>query len=157
MGSNLPIATQGIAANMVGQAYNSNMQYGSDVYNTNTNMQASNYNSYMNNQSALQGAKYQADAAKSAGNSAMLGSAIGGAGAAVGGAAAAACCWVARAAFGTSTSRWMLYRRAMLRSASDRTIRLYCQHGPAIATRITTPVRRFITRCLLRSLEIAWK
>jgi hypothetical protein len=129
-----------------------------NVASYNTNMQASIYNSYMNNNAALQGARLQSDATKAAGNSAMTGSIIGGAGAAVGGAAmAAACCWVARAAFGTATSRWTLYRRAMLRGASDRTIRLYCQYGPAIATRITTPLRRRLARIILCTLELAWK
>jgi len=102
----------------------------------------------------IAGANMNAQAATDAGNKKLAGDTATAA-ASVG--VAAACCWVARAAFGTSTSRWMLYRRAMLRSASDRTIRRYCQYGPAIATRITTPVRRFITRCLLRSLELAWK
>ena len=158
LGSNIPVSSNATAANVIGQSFGNTMTYGSDLYNTNTNMQASIYNSYMNNNAALQGARLQSDASKAAGNSAMTGSIIGGAGAAVGGAAmAAACCWVARAAFGTATSRWTLYRRAMLRGASDRTIRLYCQYGPAIATRITTPLRRRLARIILCTLELAWK
>jgi hypothetical protein len=101
----------------------------------------------------IAGANMNAQAASDAANKKLQGDTITAA-ASVG---VAAACWVARAAFGTSTSRWMLYRRAMLRSASDRTIRLYCQHGQSIAACITTPIHRFIARCLLRSLEIAWK
>ena len=70
--------------------------------------------------------------------------------------AAAAACWIARAAFGTETARWVRYRRAMLHSASDRVLRLYCQHGQAIAARITTPLRRLLARITLRSMELAW-
>lgn len=70
--------------------------------------------------------------------------------------AAAAACWVARAAFGTATARWKDYRRAMLRHASDRTIRLYCQHGQALASYLTTPLRRLAARLTLRTLEWSW-
>jgi hypothetical protein len=48
------------------------------------------------------------------------------------------------------------YRRAMLRHASDRTIRLYCQHGQSIAAAITTPLRRLIARLTLRTLQWSW-
>jgi hypothetical protein len=72
------------------------------------------------------------------------------------GAAASACCWIARAAFGTATTRWKDYRRAMLRHASDRTIRLYCQHGQSLAAAITTPLRRFAARLTLRTLQWSW-
>jgi len=157
-GSGLSSFTLGQSGNMIGNTYNTAVQTAGNVESFNANMAASNYNSYMNNNAALQGAYMQAGASRAAGNSAMTGSIIGGAGAAVGGAAmAAACCWIARAAFGTVTSRWTLYRRAMLRSASDRTIRLYCTHGPAIASRITTPLRRRLARIILCTLELAWK
>lgn len=157
-GSGLSSFTLGQSGNMIGNTYNTAVQTAGNVESFNANMAASNYNSYMNNNAALQGAYMQAGASRAAGNSAMTGSIIGGAGAAVGGAAmAAACCWIARAAFGTATSRWTLYRRAMLRGASDRTIRLYCTHGPAIATRITTPLRRRLARIILCTLELAWK
>ena len=44
----------------------------------------------------------------------------------------------------------------MLRHAPDGFIAAYCQHGPAIAARITTPLRRLLARVTLRSLERAW-
>jgi hypothetical protein len=142
---------------MIGTAYGQTMNYGSDLFNTNTNMQASIYNSFQNNQASLQGARLQAGASAAAGQSGMIGSIAGGAGAAIGGAAIAAVCWIARAAFGLETDRWQKFRRAMLRHASDRTIRLYCQHGQSIAATLTTPLRRLAARLTLRSLEFAWK
>ena len=157
-GASFGQSVTGQTSGMLGQAYGNALNTVGNVDTFNVNMLETRRNSALNNNASMQGAYIQGSASAAAGNSAMTGSIIGGAGAAVGGAAmAAACCWIARAAFGTATSRWMLYRRAMLRSASDRTIRVYCQHGPAIAPRISTPVRRFITRCLLRSLELAWK
>jgi len=55
------------------------MNYGSDLYNTNLNMQASIYNSYQNNQAALRGAQIQAGAAGQAGMMGMVGGIGGGA------------------------------------------------------------------------------
>ena len=145
----------GQTSGMLGQAYGNALNTVTSTNSFNANMLETRRNSAFNNNASRESAWMGAKASTDASNAGMQAAGI--SASAVVGAAAAACCWVARAAFGTSTSRWMLYRRAMLRGASDRTIRLYCQHGPAIATRITTPVRRFIVRCLLRSLEIAWK
>ena len=147
--------TLGQSGQMIGNTYNNATQMAGDVAGVNASMLDSRWNTVQNNNASLQSAYMGAKASSDAANMGLQGSAMGAS--AVIGAAASACCWIARAAFGTETSRWRLYRRAMLRHASDRTIRLYCQHGPAIATRITTPVRRFIARCLLRSLELAWK
>jgi hypothetical protein len=55
------------------------MNYGSDLFNTNTNMQASMYNSFMNNQAALRGAQLQAGASQSSGQMGMIGGIAGGA------------------------------------------------------------------------------
>ena len=144
----------GQTGGMLGQAYGNALNTVTSTNSFNANMLETRRNSAFNNNASRESAWMGAKASTDASNMGLQGAAMG-ASAVIG--AAASACWVARAAFGTSTSRWMLYRRAMLRGASDRTIRLYCQHGPAIATRITTPVRRFITRCLLRSLELAWK
>jgi len=84
LGSNIPIASQGNAANMIGQSYANTMQYGSDLYNTNTNMQASIYNSFQNNQAAMQGANTQAGATAAASRNNMAGMGIAGGGMAVG-------------------------------------------------------------------------
>jgi hypothetical protein len=150
LGSNIPIASQGNAASMIGQSFGNTMTYGSDLYNTNTNMQASIYNSYGNNKTALKSAGMQADASRDAAGMGLQGAAMGAS--AVAGAAAAAC-WVARACM---PDRWQTFRRSMLRHAPDCFIAAYCQHGPAIAARITTPLRRFLARVTLRSLERAW-
>jgi hypothetical protein len=90
LGSNIPIASQGNAASMIGQSFGNTMNYGSDLYNTNLNMQASIYNSYQNNQAALRGAQIQAGAANQAGIMGMIGSLGGGAMAAGGSIAGAA-------------------------------------------------------------------
>ena len=84
LGSNIPIASQGNAANMIGQSYANTMQYGNDLYNTNTNMQASIYNSYQNNQSAMRGANMQAGATADASKNNMLGMGAAGGGMAIG-------------------------------------------------------------------------
>ena len=150
LGSNIPIASQGNAASMIGQSFANTMNYGNDLYNTNTNMQASMYNSYNNNKTSLKAANIQADASRDAAGMGLQGAAMGAS--AVAGAAAAAC-WVARAAM---PERWQVFRRSMLRHAPDGFIAAYCKHGPAIAARLTTPLRRFFARVTLRSLECAW-
>jgi hypothetical protein len=76
LGSNIPIATIAPSAGLIGQAYGQTMNYGSDLFNTNTNMQASIYNSFQNNQSALRGANIQAGATAGASQNSMMGSGI---------------------------------------------------------------------------------
>jgi hypothetical protein len=147
-------STLGQSGQMIGNTYNNANQMAGNVAGVNASMLDSRWNTVQNNNASLQSAYMGAKASDNAANMGLQGAAMG-ASAVIG--AAAAACWVARAAFGTATTRWMEYRRAMLRHASDRTIRLYCQHGQSIAAAITTPVRRLITRCLLRSLELAWK
>ena len=116
-------------------------------------MLESRRNTVQNNNAALQSAYMGAKASDNAANMGLQGAAVG-ASAVIG--AAAAACWVARAAFGTATARWKDYRRAMLRHASDRTIRLYCQHGEALAATLTTPFRRLAARLTLRTLQWSW-
>jgi hypothetical protein len=70
----MPIATIAPAAGLIGQAYGQTMNYGSDLFNTNTNMQASIYNSFQNNQAALRGANIQAGATAGASQNSMMGS-----------------------------------------------------------------------------------
>ncbi len=85
LGSNIPIASQGNAANMIGQSFTGTMGYGSDLYNTNTNMQASLYNTYNTNQAALKAAQITGGASSNAGWMAMMGGMAQGAGALGGG------------------------------------------------------------------------
>jgi hypothetical protein len=146
-------STLGQSGQMIGNTYNSANQMAGNVAGVNASMLDSRWNTVQNNNASLQSAYMGARASDNAANSGLHGAAMG-ASAVIG--AAAAACWVARAAFGTATTRWVEYRRAMLRHASDRTIRLYCQHGQSIAAAITTPLRRFIARLTLRTLQWSW-
>jgi hypothetical protein len=85
LGSNIPIASQGNAASMIGQSFNGTMGYGSDLYNTNLNMGASIYNTYNTNQAALKAAQITGGASSNAGWMAMMGGMAQGAGALGGG------------------------------------------------------------------------
>ena len=143
----------GQAGGMVGQAYGTALNTVTNTNSFNANMLESRRNTVQNNNAALQSAYMGAKASDNAANMGLQGAAMG-ASAVIG--AAAAACWIARAAFGTATTRWKDYRRAMLRHASDRTIRLYCQHGQAIAAAITTPLRRLAARLTLRTLQWSW-
>lgn len=146
-------STLGQSGQMIGNTYNSATQMAGNVAGINATMLDSRYNTWANNNASLQSSYMQAKATGDAANMGLQGAAMG-ASAVIG--AAAAACWIARAAFGTETARWQRYRRAMLHSASDRVLRFYCQHGPDIAARITTPLRRILARITLRSMELAW-
>jgi hypothetical protein len=146
-------STLGITGNMIGNSYLNANQMAGNVAGVNASMLDSRWNTVQNNNASLQSSYMSAKASDNAANMGLHGAAMG-ASAVIG--AAAAACWVARAAFGTATTRWVEYRRAMLRHASDRTIRLYCQHGQSIAAAITTPLRRLIARLTLRTLQWSW-
>jgi hypothetical protein len=146
-------STLGNSGQMIGNTYNNATQMAGNVAAVNASMLDSRWNTVQNNNASLQSAYMGAKASENAANMGLQGAAMG-ASAVIG--AAAAACWVARAAFGTATARWKDYRRAMLRHASDRTIRLYCQHGQALAARLTTPLRRLAARLTLRTLQWSW-
>ena len=87
LGSNIPIASQGAAANMggnVGQAFGQVLDYGSDLYNTNFNADWSNYLGQRNALEAQRMGQQQIGAASAAGrqsaNGAMMSAGIGAAG-----------------------------------------------------------------------------
>jgi hypothetical protein len=147
-------STLGQSGQMIGNTYNNATQMAGNVAAVNASMLDSRWNTVQNNNASLMSAYMGAKASDNAANMGLQGAAMGAS--AVIGAAASACCWIARAAFGTATARWKDYRRAMLRHASDRTIRLYCRHGQALAAAITTPLRRFAARLTLRTLEWSW-
>jgi hypothetical protein len=146
-------STLGNSGQMIGNTYSNATQMAGNVAGVNASMLDSRWNTVQNNNASLQSSYMAAKASDNAANMGLHGAAMG-ASAVIG--AAAAACWVARAAFGTTTTRWVEYRRAMLRHASDRTIRLYCQHGQSIAAAITTPLRRLIARLTLRTLQWSW-
>lgn len=152
-GLGMGASTLGQTGAMIGNTYNNANQMSGNVAGINATMLDSRFNTWASNNASLQSSYMQARATDNAANSGLHGAAMG-ASAVIG--AAAAACWIARAAFGTETARWVRYRRAMLHSASDRVLRLYCQHGQAIAARITTPLRRRLARITLRSMELAW-
>jgi hypothetical protein len=131
----------------VGPVISSGLAYGSDLFNTNTNMAASMYNSYQNNLAALQGAQIQANAqiqaaqlqAGAMGGSSgggIAGAAIGAAGSAASAAVSAAFCWVAREVFGEGDKRWRTFRVWLVLEAPRALRELYAEHGEAIAARI---------------------
>ena len=92
---------------------------------------------------AMQQAQMQANATKSAGQSAMTGSIIGAAGAA----AAVAICWVAREVYGTKTSTWKVFRSWLLNEAPEWLVSAYIKHGPDIAQFIKNkPVLKSVIR-----------
>jgi 3-mercaptopyruvate sulfurtransferase SseA len=112
-----------------------------------------NYQNAMLN-SATQNANManQAGAANASGTNAMVGSGIGAAAT-----AAAAVCWVARAAFGTRSSRWMQFRSAMFASAPDSFIAAYCRFGERASKVVGSCfVTRAIGRIALRTMERVW-
>jgi hypothetical protein len=74
LGSNIPIASQGNAASMIGNTYNQANQMAGNVASFNNNMLESRYNSFQNNQAALRGAAMQAGATAGASQSSMMGS-----------------------------------------------------------------------------------
>lgn len=152
-GLSMGASTLAITGNMIGNSYNNATQMAGNVAAINASMLDSRWNTVQNNNASLQSAYMGAKASDNAANAGFAGAAVG-ASAVIG--AAAAACWVARAAFGTATARWQEYRRAMLRHASDRTIRLYCQHGQALASYLTTPLRRLAARLTLRTLQWSW-
>lgn len=155
LGSNIPIASQGASASMTGNAFNGILGYGQDLANTNFNAQWSNYLNKQNMQTANQMGQMQMGAAKSAGDSSLMGAGIGAAGAAIGG-AALAICWVARAAWGEGSDRWVEFRKNMLRRAPDWWLRAYCRHGERVASVVRGAAARLAARCVLRAAEVAW-
>jgi hypothetical protein len=70
--------TQGNQMQQVGRAFDGANQMAGNVASFNANMAASNYNSYMNNQSALQAARMQSGALGQQGMMGMAGGIGGG-------------------------------------------------------------------------------
>jgi hypothetical protein len=104
------------------QGFSPLLNYGSDLYNTNYNADASARIAEANNESALWRSVIEA-----------TGQAIGG---------AAAMCWVAREVLGEYeqmriagelTPKWIVFRDWLLKSAHPRMVKLYRRYGPAVA------------------------
>jgi len=113
------------------------------------------YGAY-NAQSQYAAGTVQARAAERAGQSQMTGAIAGAATSAA--AVAAACCWVARACFGTRTNRWMKFRSNMIKHASHKFIAWYCKNGEQLAEKIENSVlAKAAGRLILMGLELKWK
>jgi len=148
-----PMYAGAFGGQAIGNAVGSQQQSGASLFNpeSQTGM-GSIYGAY-NAQMGLSGAQMQADAAKSAGKSAMTGQIVGAAGMA----AAAAFCWVARACFGTKTDRWKEFRNSMFRNASDKFISWYCRNGEQVAGLIKiSSIAKFLGRIALCILQLKW-
>jgi hypothetical protein len=84
------------------------------------------YNSQMN----LAGASMQANAAKQAGKSSLMGS--------LGGAAIGALfCWVAREVYGEENPKWLEFRKWLISNADDNLLDAYIEHGEEFAAFIS--------------------
>ena len=112
------------------------------------------YGAY-NAQSQYAAGTVQARAAERAGKSQMYGAIAGAATSAA--AVAAACCWVARACFGTKTNRWMKFRSNMIKHASHKFIAWYCKNGEQLAEKIKNSVlAKAAGGLILMGLEFKW-
>ena len=148
-----PMYASAFGGQAIGNAVGSEQQSGPSLFNpeSQTGM-GSIYGAY-NAQMGLSGAKMQADAANSAGKSAMTGQIVGAAGMA----AAAAFCWVARTCFGTETDRWKQFRNAMFRNAPDKFISWYCRNGEQVAGLIKdSSIAKFLGRITLSVFQLKW-
>lgn len=70
-------ANTGTASNLIGQTFGNALQASGNTASFNTNMQASMFNSWQNNNAAVQAANMQAGAARDAGMMGMIGSGVG--------------------------------------------------------------------------------
>jgi hypothetical protein len=126
-GIQLGSGIQGQSGQMIGNTYNQALGMAGNVASFNTNMQASQYNSALNNNAAT-------NAANQAAWGSVLGSAIG-AGGKIG---AASFCWVAREVYGESNPAWLEFRDWLLTRGSFRRVSRYAANGPRIAEYIAT-------------------
>ena len=87
------------------------------------------------NQVSLLGAQAQANAARSAGKSSMMGSVVGGI------ASAIPFCWVAREVYGIENPKWLEFREWMLNDAPSWLRNLYLKYGERTAKFISNKPR----------------
>ena len=85
------------------------------------------------NQVSLLGAQAQADAARSAGKSAMMGSVLG--------AGIGLMCWVAREVYGPTNPEWKQFREWMLNDSPRWFLNLYLKYGERTAKFISNKPR----------------
>lgn len=150
-----PLYAGAFGGSAVQNAMMSQQQAGPQYFNPESQIgMGSIYGAY-NSQNQYAAGMAQASASRQAGKDAATGQV---AGAAVSAAAvAAACCWIARACFGTKTNRWMKFRSNMIRHASHKFIAWYCRNGKQIADKIENSVlAKTVGRLILMGLEFKW-
>ena len=150
-----PMYASTAGGNAAQNAMMSQQQAGPQYFNPESQVgMGSIYGAY-NSQNQYAAGMAQASASRQAGKDAATGQV---AGAAVSAAAvAAACCWIARACFGTKTNRWMKFRSNMIKHASHKFIAWYCKNGKQIADKIENSVlAKTVGRLILMGLEFKW-
>lgn len=145
--------TLGQTSGQVRDIYGGSLQTAGGVATFNTNMAASNRNTILNNNAALQAA-YIANPPQNPWIAGITGI-VGGVNKGIE-AYAGSRCWVARAAWGEASPRWIKFRDSMLTHAPEWFIAAYDRHGEALARHINTPARRAFARLILATLQRLW-
>jgi len=124
------LASGGYGNQYVQNQYNPFNPYAQDVYNSNFNARAAQQLAAANNAAALEAARIQAEAAKSAGNTNALSQ--------VGAAILphffeTIFCWVAREVYGEDNPKWLMFRHWTLNHAPESFRNWYLNNGEAFA------------------------
>ena len=129
-----PSSAIGLGSQMLGQAQQgASGPMGPQLFDPNVGINMAMQE--QSNQVSLLGAQAQADAARSAGKSSMMGSVIGGV------ASAIPFCWVAREVYGIENPQWLEFREWMLNDAPSWLRNLYIKYGEQTAKFISNKPR----------------
>ena len=129
-----PSSAIGLGSQMLGQAQQgASGPMGPQLFDPNVGINMAMQE--QSNQVSLLGAQAQADAARSAGKSSMMGSIIGGV------ASAIPFCWVAREVYGIENPQWLEFREWMLNDAPSWLRNLYLKYGERTAKFISNKPR----------------
>lgn len=129
-----PSSSIGLGSQMLGQAQQGAAgPMGPQLFDPNVGINMAMQE--QSNQVSLLGAQAQADAARSAGKSSMMGSIIGGV------ASAIPFCWVAREVYGIENPQWLEFREWMLNDAPSWLRNLYLKYGERTAKFISNKPR----------------
>jgi hypothetical protein len=127
-----PSSSIGLGSQMLGQAQQGAAgPMGPQLFDPNVGINMAMQQ--QSNQVSLLGAQAQADAARSAGRSSMIGSVLGG--------AAIGLCWVAREVYGIENPQWLEFREWMLNDAPSWLRNLYLKYGERFAKFISNKPR----------------
>ena len=129
-----PSSSIGLGSQMLGQAQQGAAgPMGPQLFDPNVGINMAMQE--QSNQVSLLGAQAQANAARSAGKSSMLGSVVGGI------ASAIPFCWVAREVYGIENPQWLEFREWMLNDAPSWLRNLYIKYGEQFAKFISNKPR----------------